>query len=289
MDGTILVIGATGMLGRPVAERLREKGFAVRVLSRSPERARVALGPDFEYVAGDVGAPESLAAALKNCRGVHVNLRGITLRDIERVEVLGTRAVAQAARTAGVERLTYLSGAGIEAADSSLLPARVKQAAEGAIRASGVPYTILRATHFMESLDLFVRGKKAVILGRQPNRYHYLAARDYADQVANAYAVPAAAGRALTLLGPEPFSMEEALARYIELVRPDLKLARMPLALPSLIARLTGNQQLRLVTTLFDAFAKIPEAGDRSEADALVGRAMTRLDGWCRSRIAAAA
>src|SRR3712207_7785923 len=50
--------------------------------------------------------------------------------ELEQVEARGTAAVAAEARKAGVERLTYLSGAGIEQADPHLLPARTKQAAE---------------------------------------------------------------------------------------------------------------------------------------------------------------
>lgn len=289
MSDRVLVIGATGMLGRPVAERLRAEGCHVRVLSRSPSKARAALGDGFDYVVGDVDDRTALNAALAGCRFVHVNLRGTTPADLQRVEVEGSGRVAQAARAAGVERLTYLSGAGIEAADPSLLPARIKQAAEAAIRASGVPFTILRATHFMESLDLFVRGRKAVLLGRQPNRYHYLAADDYAGQVARAYRAEEARNQALTLLGPDPFTMEEALGRYIALVRPDLKFARMPLLLPKLIARLTGNAELKVVTALFDAFAKMPETGDAEAADRIIGKARTSLDTWCRARAASRA
>jgi nucleoside-diphosphate-sugar epimerase len=51
----ILVLGGTGLLGAPVARRLRADGFAVRVLSRDPEKARRMFGPSIEVVAGDAG------------------------------------------------------------------------------------------------------------------------------------------------------------------------------------------------------------------------------------------
>lgn len=283
---TVLVVGATGMLGRPVAQRLIEEGHAVRVLARNPTRARAELGERFDYVAGDVGDPDSLARALDRCRAVHVNLRGRTLDEIEHVEVDGVRAIADAARRVGVERLTYLSAAGIELADPSLLPVRVKRAAEAAIIESGVPFTILRATHFMESLDLFVRGRSATILGYQPQRFHYIAAADFARQAVRALGEPRAANMALTLLGPEPMTMREALEVYVRIARPDLKITQAPLGVLRVVAAVTRNPQLRLATALFGAFQRIGEGVDDGQARMLLGPATTRLDQWCAARVA---
>lgn len=280
----ILIVGATGMLGRPVAERLRDEDIPIRVLSRDPERARAMLDDGFDYVSGDVLAPASLAAAVDGCRGVHVNLRGTNLDNIQRIEIDGTDMLARAAAAAGIERLTYLSGAGIEKADARLLPVRVKTAAEAAIRASGVPYTILRASHFMESLDLFVRGRRIELFSPQPQRLHYLAASDYAGQVARAYANPAAANQALTLLGPEAFTMREALEIYVSKQRPDLTVRQLPLAIAKLAARLARDPGFKMAVTLFDAFRNIPETGDRDKADTLLGKACTTLEQWCGQR-----
>lgn len=272
------------MLGRPVAHELQAQGIGVRVLSRQPERARTVLGDGFDIRTGDATVGDTLSVALEGCSGVHINLRATRMDQALEIEADGAARIAGAARAAGVERLTYLSGAGIEIADPRLLPARVKQTAEAAIRESGVPYTILRATHFMESLDAFVRGKAATVPGPQPHRYHYLAASDYARQVAAAYRNPAAVGRALTLLGPEAFTMKEALARYRAILRPDISVRGVPLPVLQIAGRLTGNAQIRMVATLFDAFRKIPESGDAAAADALVGPATTRLDDWLSAR-----
>lgn len=62
---TILVIGGTGMLGLSAVRRLHADGYEVRVLSRSPARARVLLGESCAVVGGDVDDPSSLEAALQ--------------------------------------------------------------------------------------------------------------------------------------------------------------------------------------------------------------------------------
>ncbi len=72
----LLVIGGTGLLGRPTTERLRDDGFDVRVLARDPERAGQRLGDEVEVVPGDVTDLESLERAMSGCDGVHVSVGG---------------------------------------------------------------------------------------------------------------------------------------------------------------------------------------------------------------------
>ena len=72
----ILVVGATGMLGQPVARRLRADGFDVRLLVRHTPTARRIFGDDFHLVGGDVTRPATLIPAMAQCDAVYVNLRG---------------------------------------------------------------------------------------------------------------------------------------------------------------------------------------------------------------------
>jgi uncharacterized protein YbjT (DUF2867 family) len=280
----ILVIGATGMLGRPVVTSLYNQGKAIRALSRSRSDATARLPQGIEIVEGDIRDPHSLAVALKGCRAVHINLRATRRDEFISVEVDGVRAIVAAAEKAGIARLSYLSAAGIESADPKLLPVQAKQLAEAAIMSSSVPYTIFRATHFMESLDLFVRGKKAVIIGQQPIPFHYLAAKDYARMVTRALNTAEAVNQAFTILGPEPFTMREALKKYITIARPDLSLTSLPLWFFKLLSRLTGKADMLHVATLFDAFRQIPEAGNTEPANRILGAPDTRLEDWCKER-----
>ncbi len=284
---TVLVVGGTGMLGAPVVEALLAAGRQVRVLGRSGARIRATFGDRVEAVVGDVRDPGVAASAVAGMTDVHINLRAGSPAEFETLEAAGAASIAAAAARAGVTRIGLLSGAGIESGDPALLPVRAKRAAEAALHASGVPATIFRATHFMESLDLFVRGKTVSLLGNQPHAYHYLAASDYGRMVTAAYALPAA-DRDLTLLGPQPFTMRAALEIYVRELRPDLKLSVAPLPLIRLIGRLTGKPELVHAALLFDAFRQLPETGDRAPADALLGSATTTLTEWCASRRAVA-
>lgn len=274
------------MLGEPVARRLFADGWRVRCLVRSPERARAQLGDDFEYVAGDVTRPETLDAAFDGCAYVHLNLRGTsTIESYERSEVQGTVACAAAAQRHNFHRITYLSGAGrMNERTEKYFPVRVKRAAEAALAASLVPWTIFRATHFMESLSLFIRDGRATVLGRQPHRLHYLAATDYAAMAVRALDCNAARNRALYIFGPQAWTMREALERYVKTMHPELQVHTLPLPIARLIAALTRNEGLRFAAQLFAAFAEIGEEGDPEEANRLLGAPETRLEQWLDAR-----
>lgn len=285
MKESILVVGATGTFGAPVARRLREDGYLVRVLTRNPERARAKLGDAFEYFAGDVTDPASLEDAIDGCFGVHINLRGgPTAEDFARIESRGTATIAELAASKQVPRITYLSGAATFEENAWFPMVRAKLQAEQAIRESGVPYTIFGATHFMESLPMAVRGNRATIVGKQPHPLHWLAASDYARMVSRAFQRPEAANKRLFIYGPDALTMPEAIRKYCSIVHPDIKVSSVPIGLLAAIGRLSLNPELRFVAGLMRFFEKVGEGGDPTEANELLGAPTTTLEQWCKEQ-----
>ena len=289
MKDTILVVGATGMLGEPVARRLQKDGYAVRVLARNPEKARAKLGDSFDFIRGDVEDASSLEKALDGCFGVHINLKGgPRAEDFERIERRGTANIAKAAAQKGVQRLTYLSGAAAFEENSWFPSIGAKLGAEAAIRESSIPYSIFCATHFMESLPLAVRGKRASVIGKQSHRLHWLAAGDYAGMVSRSFQLPGAANKRFFVFGPEAWTMSEALEKYCAAVHPGIKVSSMPIWLLSLIGRVSFNAELKFIAELMRFFEKVGEGGDPTEANALLGAPTTTLEQWCEQQSRAA-
>lgn len=282
----VLVIGATGMLGRPVALRLRADGYRVRVLVRDLSRARATLGEDFEYAEGDVGDAAALRRALEGCSGVHVSLKaGPGRGEPERVEHQGTARIAEAAAEAGTERITYLSGCYVApeyAAHSEAETAKL--AAERAIERSGVTYTIFKPTYFMETRALQVQGPVGVVLGRQPHRFHMVAADDYARMVSSAFATPEAAGEHLFVGGPEPISMPDALRVYCKVVHGGKPVVTMPLAVMDAINRVFMGGGLTRELSLMRVMQRVGEPIGGPDAGTLLVDARTTLAQWCARR-----
>ncbi len=270
----ILIVGGTGMLGRPVARRLASEGFAVRVFTRNAEEARGVLGEDFEYAEGDVRQEADVRRAMGGCAGVHVNLSG-------EIEAKGTQVVARAARESGIQRLTYVSGASVRPENAWFPQTKRKLLAEAAIRESGIAYTIFRPTWFMESLALFVRGGRAFLFGRQRRPFRFVAADDFARMVAAAYRTQSAADRVFYVYGPEPLYFHDALRRYCQACHPEIKrITTIPYWLARFLSHLGGRREMREAAALMAFLERVGESESSEETDRLLGRPETTFETW---------
>lgn len=150
--GTALVAGATGETGRLMVAGLRKEGYAVRALVRDPAKARELLGDQAELVQGDVKDPATLGPAMQ---GVSVVLSAVgpgaaTGPDRpEAIDYHGVKNLAEAAATAKVQQFVLVSSRGTTQEDNPLNKIfgdvlKWKLKGEDALRASGVPYTIVR-------------------------------------------------------------------------------------------------------------------------------------------------
>jgi uncharacterized protein YbjT (DUF2867 family) len=149
---TVLVVGATGSIGRLVVEEAGRKGHAVRALARDP-RTAARLFPGVEVIAGDLTAPDTLVQAVDGVDAIvfthgsdgggkagaeHIDYGGV--RNV--LAVLGGRSVRIALMTAiGVTNRDGDYNRETEAHDW-------KRRGERLVRVSGLPYTIVRPGWF---------------------------------------------------------------------------------------------------------------------------------------------
>lgn len=286
MRQTILVVGATGMLGEPVARQLQKDGYIVRVLAQNPIEAKKKLGESFDVIKGDVEDIFSLEKALNGCFGVHINLRGgPKAESFYRIEHKGTANIATTSAKMGVQRLTYLSSAAVFEENAWFPSVGAKLRAEAAIRDSGIPYSIFCPTHFMESLPLSIRDKRASIIGKQPHRLHWIATNDYAKMVSKSFQLPEAANKRFFVYGPEALTMRKALVKYCSIVRPEVKVSSIPIWLLSLIGKVSFNAELQFIAELMKFFEKTSEGGNPAEANTVLGAPTITLDQWCEGQV----
>jgi len=152
MDGPpglrVLVLGAYGMVGGAVADRLAAEGHAVTALGRTIAAARRAR-PDFAWVARDIGAlarPEDWAPLLAgidvvvNCAGA---LQDGPRDDVAAVQSVAMRALFAACGPAGVARVVQVSAAGA-APDAPTPFMRTKAEADAALAGFPRDWVVLR-------------------------------------------------------------------------------------------------------------------------------------------------
>jgi NADH dehydrogenase len=280
---TILVIGATGIVGAPVARQLRDDGYHVRLLVRDPKRAAAQLGSGFEYIQGGVEDQEVVKQALRGCTGAHLSLQaGSSPEDIKRVEYLGAMRVVELAAQQHLSRLTYISGMFVGAeAGSATLDAQAKGGVEQALQQSGMSFTIFRPTYFMDNLPKHLQGKRAMVLGKQHHPVHLVAASDFGRMVSRAFQEPLAANKTFYVQGPEALTLEEALRLYCSLLVPEAKVTTIPLWGMSVVDTLFLGKQMRRTLHMMQVLQHTGELGDPFEANRILGAPTTTLQDWC--------
>jgi NADH dehydrogenase len=239
----ILIVGARGRLGGGVARRLLAAGRPVRALSRTPAALADLAALGAEVVAGDLRDPGSLARA---CGGVDRVLAAAHAFDgtganvPAAVDDAGNRALVDAARAAGVGHFVLTSILGARA-DHPIDLWRDKASAERHLRVSGLSYTILRPSAFMELWieiihEPIARQGRALIFGRGVNPINFVSVEDVARYATFALSDPRARDQVIAIGGPENFTLLQ-VAGAIEraLGRPALAPRHIPLALMRLL------------------------------------------------------
>src|SRR6266511_5725299 len=197
----ILVIGATGHIGKELIPFLLESGQSIRVLVRD-ERKVTELDPCIERTIGDLNNPDSLISAMHGAERVFL----VTFEIQQDINVI------EAAKRAGVQHIVKLST--LEATDHKIQVGKWHYEREELIRASGLDWTFLRPGMFMsnsiewwsESIKhqgsvFFPGGKKGKVAPVDP--------RDVAKVAAVALTQPGHSRQAYELTGSELFTIGE--------------------------------------------------------------------------------
>ena len=219
-----LLVGATGLLGPDICQRLVEAKHHVRALIRPTADAakRAALvGRGVELVEGDLKDAASLARA---CAGVQavISTASSTLSrqpgdSIESVDQQGQLALVEAAHHAGVDRFVFVSFRENPRIQFPLTVA--KRAVERALKSSGMAYTILQASYFMEvwltpALGFDAANGKVRLYGDGSRAISWISSRDVARAAAMAVIEGTAPNMVVELGGPQALSPREVVRMF---------------------------------------------------------------------------
>jgi uncharacterized protein YbjT (DUF2867 family) len=254
----VAITGGTGFVGRHLAKALVARGHEVILVARGLDRRDPSAYeiPNTRFFAADLSSADELARAFAAC-GAVAHCAGIN-REIEsqtyqRIHVEGTRNVVEAARLAGVGKITLLSflrarpncGSGYHES---------KWAAEKIVRNSGLDYTIFKAgviygrgdhmlDHLSHALHTFpIFG----LVGFADKPVRPLAVEDLADVLTAALTEGRLSRQTVAIMGPEQMPLSEAVKRVGRV------LGMHPLYVPLPIA------VHRLLGVVFEATMKIP-------------------------------
>lgn len=218
----VLVVGATGLVGSSVCQKLAGRGEKVRALVRatsSIERIEALSSSGVEIYAGDLKDPDSIATA---CRGVDavISTASSTLSrqpgdSIQSVDTAGQLNLVEAAKRAGVGRFVFVSFRRPPGMTFPLGDAKAQ--VESAVKS--LDYTIVQASWFMEvwlspALGFDYANGAARIYGPGTSPISWVSFEDVAEICAVCLRHPAASHKIIEFGGPEALSPLDVVACF---------------------------------------------------------------------------
>lgn len=210
----LLVIGATGTLGRQVVRRALDEGHEVRCLVRSFQRSAFLREWCVDLVRGDLNKPETLPPALE---GVDAVIDAATARPTEsvlRVDWQGKLNLVKATVKAGVKRYIFFSILNSEKYPHVPLM-DVKRCTEQLLAESGLDYTILRPCGFLQGLigqyAIPILERQGVWVMGQAAPIAYMNTQDIARFAIRALSVPETVKRSFPLAGTRAWGAYEII------------------------------------------------------------------------------
>ena len=232
----VLVVGATGLVGSEVCQRLIRPGEPVKALVRatsSKEKTEALRASGVELCVGDLKDPQSIVAACRGVNAVISTASSILTRQpgdlIESVDAAGQLNLVNAAKGANVGRFLFVSFRRPPSISFPLSDA--KEQVENAV--TSLNFTVIQASWFMEvwlspALGFDYVNAVARIYGPGTSPISWVSFRDVAEICAVALRHSAAERRTIEFGGPEGLSPLEVVARFERIGGRPFRLEHVP-------------------------------------------------------------
>jgi uncharacterized protein YbjT (DUF2867 family) len=284
----VLVFGATGAQGSPVAKLLIEKGNAVRAASRDATRAAQLYGPAVEAIAADLADVESLKRAFD---GVDAAFFHMPLpKNVADIPVHLNNAL-QAAREAALPRLVFTTSGTTDERLAANPMVAGNLAAASAVLSSGVPAVVLKPTMYLQNLlqpqnlsDMLNEGVLRYPPLQSARKISWTALEDQAAFAVAALTEEKAVGRAFQIASPEPVDGTRLTALLSEKIGREIRFEPpTPEEFGAVIAGFYGKDAGDGIAGLYRATDALPLDAtivDLTEALEILPVALTPVSEW---------
>lgn len=205
----VLVIGASGFVGRHLVRRLRADGRTVRGMARDASRIQDVADAGGEVVQGDILDPASLARALESVEAAYICIHTLSPQgadgsgqDFMDLESRGLQNIISASRVAGVRRLIYVTSIGV-APDAPSAWVRGRWQTEQLLFGSGLDVSVIRPGMIVgrggagfDAISRGATGPAAIVLGSGKQRFRTIAVADLAHYLVGILDDPRSFGHA---------------------------------------------------------------------------------------------
>ena len=230
----LLIVGATGTLGRQIARQALDRGYKVRCLVRSFQKAAFLKEWGAELVRGDLCKPETLPPALS---GINAVIDAATARtteslSIKQIDWEGKVNLIKAVKAAQIDRYIFFSILNAEKYPNVPLM-QIKHCTEVFLAESGLNYTILRLAGFMQGLinqyAVPILDNQSVWVAGENTPIAYMNTQDIAKFAIQALEVPETQKQTFPVVGTRAWNAEEIINLCERISGKEAKIARINL------------------------------------------------------------
>ncbi len=243
----ILIVGASGLFGHETAKQLLARGEQVRLLARDPSKVDDLVRMGATVMQGDLIDPPSLARACQGADRVFASSHSVLGKGkykSEHVDDAGNRSLIDAAKAAKAAHFVFASIRTV-APDHPDDFFRTKYKIENYLKGSGLSYTILRPSAFMEMHVHDLNGKAILekggrtMLNPGTKLRNFMAVRDGARFAVLALTDPRLKNRTVEIGGPQNLTNNQVAELYGKLAGIQPRITHLPRAVPRIISLVT--------------------------------------------------
>ncbi len=267
----IIVVGATGTLGRQIVRCALDEGHQVRCLVRSKRKATFLQEWGAQLWGGDLCDAQTLPSALEGMEAIidAASARATDSMSIRQVDWQGKVNLIQTAQTMGISRYIFFSILNAEAfPDVPLM--EIKRCTETFLAESGLNYTILRPSGFMQGLisqyAVPILDNQPVWIAGESTPIAYMDTIDVAKFAVKALEIPETQQQTYPVVGPKAWTAEEIIRLCEKLAGQESKISRVPFGILRVLRRVT--QWFQWTYNISDrlAFAEVLASGKPLDA-----------------------
>jgi len=262
----ISIIGATGNLGIPVTKNLIALGYEVTLIVRNIEKAKQFFEKNspVKFVTANLQDVNSLKTALIDSEYLYLNLSSM-VSDVNvsfAAEREGVANILEAVNKSKIKQILILSGLGAYQKDFSeysnkFVPNIIRSQGHELLKKSGIPYTILHCSWFVDSFLLFLRNGSYPIIGNTKNPFYFTNSFDYTNQLSNAIGNQNTFNKEYPIQGKQGVNHADAAKEFFAIFDNTIKAKPLPTGLLRILSVL--KKEMKPVKDMAIYFEKSKE------------------------------